>query len=127
MKKVILLLLVLLPMFASAQTEAEQHYLYNIVTFQGDFQKEGLKVKLDNGTTIDKVKNDKGKEIKFKTPAAALMFFLSQGWEVYLSGGTTEGEMAVGFGESKTTSYWILRKPCTKEEFEKAVKDGINE
>lgn len=125
MKKIILLLLVLLPLCASAQTD--RHYLYNIVTFQGDFQKEGLKVKLDNGTSIDKVKNEKGKEIKFKTPAAALMYFLSQGWDMYLSGGTTEGEMAVGFGESKTTSYWILRKPCTKEEFEKAVKDGINE
>lgn len=125
MKKVILLLLVLLPLFASAQTE--QRYLYNIVTFQGDFQKEGLKVKLDNGTTIDKVKNDKGKEIKFKTPAAALMYFLSQGWQMYLSGGTAQGEMAMGYGESKTTSYWIFRKPCSKEEFEKAVKEGIME
>lgn len=125
MKKFILLLLVLLPLFACAQTE--RHYLYNIVTFQGDFQKEGLKVKLDNGTTIDKVKNEKGKEIKFKTPAAALMYFFSQGWEMYLSGGTTQGEMAIGYGESKTTSYWILRKPCTKEEFEKAVKEGISE
>ena len=28
-------------------------------------------------------------------------------------------------GGSETTSYWIMRKPCTKEEFEKAVEDGI--
>ena len=26
-----------------------------------------------------------------------------------------------GTGSSQTSSYWILRKPCTKEEFEKAV------
>ena len=27
-----------------------------------------------------------------------------------------------GSGGSSTSSYWILRKPCTKEEFEKAVE-----
>lgn len=125
MKKLILQLLILLPLFASAQTEP--YYLYNIVTFQGNFQEKCVTVKLDDGTSIDKVRNEKGKVIRFKTPAAALMYFLSQGWKMYLSGGTTQGEMAIGYGESKTTSYWILRKPCTKDEFEKAVKEGIME
>lgn len=43
------------------------------------------------------------------------MYFISQGWELYVNGGTTEGEVANGFGAIDTTSYWILRKPCTKE------------
>lgn len=38
---------------------------------------------------------------------------------------TSEGRMVGGIGSSHTTSYWIMRKPCTKEEFEKAVEDGI--
>ena len=33
-----------------------------------------------------------------------------------------EGKRAAGYGSSSTSSYWILRKPCTKEEFEKAVE-----
>ena len=53
------------------------------------------------------------------------MYFISQGWELYVNGGTTEGEVANGFGAIDTTSYWILRKPCTKEVFEKAVEEGI--
>lgn len=47
------------------------------------------------------------------------------GWELYVNGATTEGAMYGGIGASETTSYWVIRKPCTKEEFEKAVEDGI--
>ena len=50
------------------------------------------------------------------------MYFISQGWEMYLNGATTQGSMFDGSGGSSTSSYWILRKPCTKEEFEKAVE-----
>jgi hypothetical protein len=53
------------------------------------------------------------------------MFFLSQGWEMYLNGATSEGSSFNGSGGSTTSSYWILRKPCTKEEFEKAVEESI--
>lgn len=50
------------------------------------------------------------------------MYFISQGWEMYLNGATSKGSMAGGNGSSSTSSYWILRKPCSKEEFEKAVE-----
>ena len=84
-RKIVLLLLILLaPMFASAQTK--QYYLYNIVTFEGDFDKEGVKVKVDDGKTVEKLKDGKGNRIKFNTPAAALMYFLSEGWDMYLTG-----------------------------------------
>ena len=43
------------------------------------------------------------------------MYFISQGWELYVNGGTREGEVANGLGTIDTPSYWILRKPCTKE------------
>jgi hypothetical protein len=45
MKKILLVLLVLFTsLFVSAQTK--QYYLYNIVTFEGNFKKEGLRVNL---------------------------------------------------------------------------------
>ena len=66
-----------------------------------------------------------GNRIKFNTPAAAFMYLNSLGWELYINGATTEGAMYGGIGGSTTTSYWIMRKPCTKEEFEQAVEQGI--
>ena len=126
MKKALLLLvLVCLPLLASAQTTEKQYYIYNIVTFSGSLKNEGFKVDLDDGKTIEKLKDSKGNKMKFNTPAAALMYLYSLGWELYVNGATTEGAMYGGIGASETTSYWVIRKPCTKEEFEKAVEDGI--
>ena len=126
MKKALLLLaMVCLPLFASAQTTEKQYYIYNIVTFSGSLKNEGFKVDLDDGKTIEKLKDVKGNKIMFNTPAAALMYLYSLGWELYVNGATTEGAMYGGIGASETTSYWVIRKPCTKEEFEKAVEDGI--
>ena len=124
MKKFFLSLAILpIPFFASAQTE--QYFIYNIVTFEGDFNKEGIKVKVDNGKSVEKLKDAKGDRIKFCTPAAALMYFFSKGWSMYLTGNTASGATFGGSGGMNTTSYWIFRKPCSKEEFEKAVEDGI--
>ena len=120
MKKIILLLAIMLaPFFASAQTS--EYYIYNIVTFYGTLKKEGLKVNLDDGKTIDRLKDENGKAITFKTVAAVYMYLTSKGWQIYLNGGSVEGAV----GMSQTTNYIIIRKPCTKEEFEKAVADGI--
>lgn len=126
MKKVLLLLaMVCLPLFVSAQITEKQYYIYNIITFSGSLKNEGFKVDLDDGKTIEKLKDRNGDKIKFNTPAAALMYLYSLGWELYVNGATTEGAMYGGIGASETTSYWVIRKPCTKEEFEKAVEDGI--
>lgn len=126
MKKALLLLaMVCLPLFASAQTTEKLYHIYNIITFSGSLKNEGFKVNLDDGKTIKKLKDSNGKTIEFNTPAAALMYLHSLGWELYVNGATTEGAMYGGYGGSSTTSYWIMRKPCTKEEFDKAVEDGI--
>ncbi len=126
MKKFLLILaMISLPFFVTAQTEEKQHYIYNIITFSGSLKNEGFKVDLDDGKTIEKLKDSEGNKIKFKTPAAALMYLNSLGWELYVNGATSEGVLAGGLGTSITTSYWIMRKPCTKEEFEKAVNDGL--
>ena len=122
MKKALLLLaMVCLPLFASAQTTEKQYYIYNIVTFSGSLKNEGFKVDLDDGKTIEKLKDSKGNKMKFNTPAAALMYLYSLGWELYVNGATTEGAMYGGIGASETTSYWVIRKPCTMEELKKTV------
>ena len=123
MKKFLLILALYFPLLAFSQSN--RYYIYNIVSFEGNIKKEGLKVRVDNGDTIEKLKGEDGKDIKFHTPVAALMYFISQGWELYINGTTSEGSVINGIGGSSTTSDWIIRKPCTHEEFDKAVKEGI--
>lgn len=128
MKKILLILsLVILPLFACGQITEKQYYIYNIFSFSGNMKKEGVKVTVDDGKTIEKLKDSKGNNMKFKTPAAALMYLRSLGWEMYINSATTEGITINGSGGSDTTSYWIMRKPCTKEEFDKAVEEGISQ
>ena len=126
MKKLLsLLALICLPLLASAQTAEKQYYLYNIVTFSGSLKNEGFRVDIDNGKEIEKLKDKDGNKMKFNTPAAALMYLNSLGWELYFNGSASEGAVLNGIGGSSSTYYWIMRKPCTKEEFDKAVEDGI--
>lgn len=126
MKQLLLLTaLMCLPVLAMAQTTEKQYYIYNIITFSGNLKVEGFIVFVDDGKEIKKLKDDSGKTVKFNTPAAALMHFISRGWELYVSGATSTGAMYSGLGAVESTSYWIIRKPCTKEDFEQAVKDGI--
>lgn len=127
MKKIVLLLLMFLPLMGYCQTEEEKYYIYNIVSFEGEFTKQNFKVYYDDGKEVKRLRDDKDNKVKFSTPAGALMYFISQGWEMYLNGSTSQGASFNGSGSSSTSSYWILRKPCTKEEFEKAVKEAIKE
>ena len=122
MKKILLLFLLFIPLTVYCQTEVKKYYLYNIVSFEGDFTKEDFKVYYDDGIEVKRMRNDKGEKARFSTPAGALMYFISQGWEMYLNGATSKGYSYQGTGSSQTNSYWILRKPCSKEEFEKAVE-----
>lgn len=122
MKKIVIALLLLIPVVGYSQTTQEQYYIYNIVSFEGDFTKEDFKVYYDDGVEVKRLRNEKGEKAKFSTPAGALMYFISQGWEMYLNGATSRGAVAGGYGASSTSSYWILRKPCTKAEFEEAVE-----
>ncbi len=126
MKRLISIILVMMISIGSfCQTTDKQYHIYNIITFSGSLKNEGFKVDIDDGKTIEKLKDAEGNTIKFKTPAAALMYLYSLGWELYVNGATSEGAMAGGYGASITTSYWIIRKPCSKEEFEKAVQEGL--
>ena len=122
MKKILFLALLFVSAFANGQEEKKQYYIYNIVSFEGNFTKENFKVYYDDGIEVKRLRNDMGEKARFSTPAGALMYFISQVWEMYLNGATSQGTSIKGTGSSSTNSYWILRKPCTKAEFEEAVE-----
>lgn len=128
MKKVFLLsAFMMLPFLASAQAveqaveqqaQEQLYYMYNVVTFPGSMNNGGFDVDIDDGKSIKTLKGKDGKKIKFRTPAAALMYFISEGWELYFKGDTS-------FPNDLKMTYWVIRKPCTKAEFDTAVKEGI--
>lgn len=124
MKKAFLLLTIIcLPLFASAQMTEKQYYIYNIATFYGSMNNKNISVYLDDGKNVKMLKDEDGEKIRFYTQAAALMYLNSLGWELYVNGTTVEDEM---FSDKKTNvSYWVIRKPCTKDELDAAVRDGI--
>lgn len=126
MKKIILLLLIFAtPALASAQTF--QNYLYNIVTFSSDIQREGVKVWIDNGQTIEIPKDANGKKIYFKTPAAVLTYYAASGWELFKTLTYTSNDFNKNQTQNFTdiTTCYILRKPCSKEEADQKAKDGV--
>ena len=125
MKQLIIAFLLFVPLIGHCQTEQEKYYIYNIVSFEGDFTKENIKVYYDDGKKVKRLKTNSDNEVRFTTPAGALMYFISQGWEMYLNGATSSGTSFNGTGGSYTKSYWILRKLCTKDEFEKAVEEAV--
>jgi hypothetical protein len=125
MKKLVVLILMMIPIVCNAQTEEGKYYVYNIVSFEGNFTKEDFKVYYDDGKEVKRLRNEKDNKVRFSTPAGALMYFISQGWEMYLNGSTSRGSSIQGTGSSHTSSYWILRKPCTKEVFEQAVEEAV--
>ena len=52
MKKLVVFLLMMVPFVCQAQTKEEKYYIYNIVSFEGDFTKEGFKVFYDDGVEV---------------------------------------------------------------------------
>lgn len=126
MKGFVLLLVILLsPLYAFSQTNTQEYYLYKIISFEGNFEKEGVKVKIDDGISIEKLRDSDGAIIKFKTPVAVLMHFISKGWEMYHIGNATHGTSCNGTGDISSNAFWIFRKSCSKQEFDDVVEMGI--
>ena len=127
MKIIGLSLLLFILLFAYCQTTQEQYYIYNIVSFEGDFTREDFKVYYDDGVEVKRMRNENGEKARFSTPAGALMYFISQGWEMYLNGSVKEavGSMQqtkntklILYGKDKsiviTTPYFLrLPVPCS--------------
>ena len=121
MKKILFLALLFVSLAGFCQTRDNQYYIYNIVSFEGQFTREDFKVFYDDGREVKRLRNEDGKKVRFSTPAGALMYFISQGWEMSMDGSTSKGASYNGTGGTVTSTYWILRKPCTKAEFEEAI------
>ena len=117
-----------MPVFAFAQSQGqEQFYLYNIIEVPSSIDSKNFEVKVDNGETIEKLKDQNGEKIKFKTRASVLMYFQSLGWEMTEATSRNKGSSYQGTGSSTTYTYWIIRKPISKEEAFRAAENAIKQ
>ncbi|WP_172274383.1 hypothetical protein [Xylanibacter muris] len=114
----------------SAQSaQPTDYYLYNIITLDCNLKQERITVTVDDGVSIEKLHDSSGDIVVFKTPAAALMFIMYNGWELYKEfssvGGAGNSYSGTGSVDIDTVYHWIIRKPCTKDDFVNAVANGI--
>ena len=112
--------MVVLPAITFAQHKAEQAYIYNIISFAEKWDNTGLKVDLDNGYKIQPFKDENGKRLKFRTPAAVLTYLSSKGWELQ-----SIHVASRGVNNKKSTTFWVIRKACTQEELEQVALEGV--
>ena len=121
MKQIILAFLLFVPLIGHCQTEQQEYYIYNIVSFEGDFTKEDFKVYYDDGKEVKRLRNEKDNKVRFSTPAGALMYFISQGWEMYLNGSTSRGSSIQGTGSSHTNRLRPGRDPSRPQSASRAA------
>jgi len=127
MKKIILAFFSLVAISSYAQMPQDTIvYKYIIAEPQGKLFGDKCKLRIDDGIDPKKAKN-KNKTITFRSFAAALMYLTSQGWELVSNYSKVEGAMVSGIGSSETSTYWILRRPSSKEEVEQIVKESLKE
>ena len=123
MKKIVFAVLLCCSLSAFAQEEVV--YKYIIAEPQGRLFSDKCKLRIDDGISPSKAKGDKDKSITFKSFAAALMYLTSQGWELVSNYNTVSGAAANGYGSTSTSTYWILRRPSTKEEVQDIIDKSI--
>ncbi len=113
-----------LPIIVFAQNQdQEQYYLYNIIEIPSSIDSKNFEVKVDNGETIEKLKDSNGEKIKFKTRASVLMYFQLLGWEMAETTSKISGTSHL----TDTNLYWIIRKPISKEEALRAAENAIKQ
>ena len=122
LKVAIFLLYLIFPFYIYSQS-IEQCYEYNIIEVPSSIDAKNFEIKVDNGETIEKLKDNNGKNIKFKTRASVIMYFQSLGWELTETTSRSSGTSIKGTGVSTTYTYWIIRKPISKDE---SIRKGQN-
>ncbi len=112
-----------LSVFAQERTDTIV-YRYIIAEPQGKMFSDKCKLKIDDGIENENAKND-NKTLTFRSYAAALMYLTSQGWELVSNYNITSGSVGNGYGSTSSSTYWILRKPSTKEEVQEIIDKSI--
>lgn len=121
MNKLLPLLMLLLSLMANAQdNEDKKYYKYTIVSYTESMDNDDFTVKIDDGLTIDYFRGSNKQKFHVSTPAAALLYFESLGWQLVQIGVTPKEQGAVPY-----LTYWVFKCPCSKEEYDKVIQNAV--
>lgn len=109
------MMMIVLSLMASAQDNEKQQSCYVIISYTGSMDNRDFTVNIDDGTHIDYLKDEKGKKAHFRTPAAALEYFESLGWEL----------CNIGTSPKENVTYWIFKRKVSKEEKDNIIKNAL--
>lgn len=128
MRRIIFILAVFFSLCAKAQSVVEAPvYKYIIVTMNDADKKGKIKVLVDDGITNERLKDQDGNALVFKTKAGILMYFTNLGWEFVDLYTSTSGETAGGTGGTFTSGLWLFKKKSTKEEVQKILEQVVKD
>ena len=128
MKNLLLSFILLFVMSSTYAQQEQQHqhqqsYRYGIAWVV--WYKKAYVIKMDDGVTNQVLQNESGKDLRFKSRSGALNYLVSLGWE--FDKVETIPNSISATRDIRTKSYWIFRKPCTKEELNEIVRNNIKE
>lgn len=128
MRKLLFIFAILFSLCAKAQSVSEEPvYKYLIVTMENADKKGKIKVRVDDGTKNEKLKDTNENSIVFNTKAGILMYFTELGWEFVDLYTSTQGGSYGGTGSTSTSGMWLFKKKTTKEELHSIVEQAIRE
>ncbi len=123
MKYIVFLIITLCCLSSNAQTVRDSVcYQYIIAEPLGYILSDKCELRIDDGIKPSTERSERGKKILFKSYAAALMYLTLQGWELVSCYSNIRGHNNVN---NITDTYWILRRPSTKEEVERIVNESL--
>ena len=126
MKNLLAICFAMLCLSAQAQNVKDTvYYRYIIAEPQGKLFSDKCKLCIDDGIKPTREKGKKGETITFNSYAAALMYLTAQGWELVSNYNTVSGSVVNGIGSTSASTYWILRKPATKEEVQEIIDKSL--
>lgn len=115
-----LLLLIIAVFFSlnsNAQEACKEYSVYVIVSFEEHMDNTGFTFNIDDGKNVSMVKDENGKKLRLRTPASALTYFESLGWKLC--------SIEVSKKDNDDFTYWIFKKPVSKEEYEDMINNAI--
>ena len=101
----------------NAQEKNTEFSVYVVVSFEEHMDNYNFTINIDDGKTISMIKDEKGKKVRFRTSAAALTYFESLGWKFC--------NVGVSKKDNDDFTYWIFKKPVSKEEYFDIVNNAI--
>ena len=115
MRKGFLFLIMCISLVSYAQEKEEDFSVYVVLSYSAGIDNEDFTINIDDGNAIDYYRDENGKKAHFNTPAAALTYFKSLGWEL----------VTLNTDNISPLTYWVFKKPVSKEEYDKVVKNAL--